>query len=114
VSAEATHRADDRLVTPAGQRITGEGDAGQGRLDEALNDDGHGGWLTQSAASLRPVGGHADIERRSPAVEDGPLDRVDAAHIQHRGVLAGERGVQTILVQGGGAHRQWVIAKPPG
>jgi hypothetical protein len=97
---EARDGVDDHLGARTGDRVGREQHPGGGRLDHPLDDDGHPHRRVAEAARL-PVRHRALAPERVPAPAHRVDQRVGAADVQDRLVLAREAGVRQVL--GGGA-----------
>jgi hypothetical protein len=100
--AEADDDLDHHAIAALAHRIAGEEDAGDIRVDHALDDDGH------AQVAQRPLLGPVEQgplgEERGPAVTDPSTHLIAAANVEERLLLAREARGFGVLRGGAGPH----------
>jgi len=110
---EAEVGVDEKFGEIAGDRIDGEGDAGDIAGNHLLNDDGHGG-LVVGEIELRTIGDGAIGEEREEAGFDGCEDAGFADAVEEGFVLASESGKGEVFESGRGADGERLVGRKVG
>jgi hypothetical protein len=108
---QTRHRIDDHLGARTGDRVGGEQHPGGERVDHPLHQHAHPHRAIGETGRL-PVGERARTRQRRPAPPHGLEQRLGAADVQHRLVLAGEAGLRQVLDRGARSHRDRARPEP--